>query len=199
MSFIKAAFILFLIGSNFAPSPIMDWSLPWDLIPPDLLPIVIFLLRSSDLTLATLRMLAVARGRASAAWIIGFSQALTFVLGITGVLSNLRNPVNLVAYAAGFATGNVIGIMIEAKVAPGHSLMRIISSERGSLIIESLHTLGRGATEVSALGQNGMVSLIYCFVPRRKVMKIKDEVLLLDPDVFITTENVRELRGGWQA
>ena len=198
-SLFTSAFILFLFGSNFLPSATLDWRIPWDLIPSNLIPIVIYLLRSLDLTLATLRMLAVVRGVAFTAWIIGFVQALTFILGISGVISNLRNPLNLVAYAAGFATGNVIGILIEAKVAPGHSLMRIVSSQRGRLIIESLHDIGKGATEVSALGQNGMVSLIYCFVPRRKVEETKDEILHLDPNVFITTENVRELRGGWQA
>ncbi len=144
-------------------------------------------------------MLAIVRGKASTAWMIGFVQALSFILGIAGVITNLQNPLNLIAYAAGFATGNVIGILIEAKAAPGHSLMRIVSPERGSLISETLHNLDRGATEVSGQGQQGMVSLIYCFVPRREVKETTDQILRLDPDVFITVENVRELKGGWRA
>jgi uncharacterized protein YebE (UPF0316 family) len=189
----------FLFGSGIALFWLSDWMIPWDLVPQDLFPLVIYFLRTFDLTMSTLRLLTVVRGMASTAWIIGFIQALSFILGIAGVLTNLRNPLNILAYAAGFATGNVIGILIESKVAPGHSLMRIVSPERGSLISETLHDLGRGATEVSAQGQNGMVSLIYCFVPRREVKEIKDQILRLDPDVFITIENVRELRGGWRA
>jgi uncharacterized protein YebE (UPF0316 family) len=189
----------FLFGSSIALFWLSDWKIPWDLVPQDLFPLVIYFLRTFDLTMSTLRLLTVVRGMASAAWILGFIQALSFILGIAGVLTNLRNPLNIVAYAAGFATGNVIGILIESKVAPGHSLMRIISPERGNLISETLHDLGRGATEVSAQGQNGMVSLIYCFVPRREVRETKDQILRLDPDVFITIENVRELRGGWRA
>jgi uncharacterized protein YebE (UPF0316 family) len=190
---------LLLFGTSAALFYLSEWKIPWDLVPQDIFPLVIFFLRTFDLTMSTLRILTVARGMASAAWMIGFIQASSFVLGIAGVLSNLQNPLNLVAYAAGFATGNVIGIFIESKVAPGHSLMRIVSPERGSLISETLHDLGRGATEVSAQGRLGMVSLIYCFVPRRKVKETKEQILHLDPDVFITVENVRELRGGWQA
>jgi uncharacterized protein YebE (UPF0316 family) len=190
---------LFLFGSSIALFWLSDWKIPWDLVPQDIFPLVIYFLRTFDLTMSTLRVLTVVRGMASTAWIIGFIQALSFILGIAGVLTNLRNPLNILAYAAGFATGNVIGILIESKVAPGHSLIRIVSPERGTLISETLHDLGRGATEVSAQGQNGMVSLIYCFVPRREVKKTKDQILRLDPDVFVTVENVRELRGGWRA
>jgi uncharacterized protein YebE (UPF0316 family) len=190
---------IILFGSGLALLSPPDWSIPWYLVPQDFMPLVIFLLRTFDLTLGTLRMLSVVRGMASTAWIIGFFQALSFILGIAGVLSNLKNPLNLIAYAAGFATGNVIGILIESKAAPGHSMLRILSPERGRLISETLHTLGRGATEVSAQGQNGMVSLIYCYVPRREVRETKDQILRLDPDVFITVENVRELQGGWRA
>jgi uncharacterized protein YebE (UPF0316 family) len=196
---VKILKILILIGSGVALLPQAGWSIPWDLVPQNLFPLAIYLVRTFDLTMATLRMLSVVRGKATVAWIIGFIQASFFILGIAGVLSNLNNPLNIIAYAAGFATGNVIGIFIESKVAPGHSLLRIISPERGNLISEELHNLGRGATEVSAQGKHGMVSLIYCYVPRREVRATKNHILRLDPEVFITVENVRELRGGWRA
>jgi len=199
MTYFTLTAILILLASGFVLPSLPDLRIPWELVPAGLLPVAIYFLRTVDLTLSTLRMLTVVRGMASIAWIIGFVQALTFILGIAGVLSNLRNPLNLIAYAAGFATGNVIGILIESRVAPGHSFMRIVSPERGSLISETLHGLGQGATEISAQGHQGMVSLIYCFVPRRKVRETKDQILRLDPAVFITIENVRELRGGWQA
>ena len=199
MSIINITRTLILIGAGVALLPHNDWNIQWDLVPQEILPVVIYLLRTFDLTLATLRMLFVVRGKAAAAWITGFIQASSFILGITGVISNLQNPLNLVAYAAGFATGNVIGITIESKVAPGHSLMRITSPERGSLIAETLRELGRGVTEVFAQGRHGTVSLIYCYVPRREVRSTKNQIVALDPDVFITVENVRELRGGWRA
>ncbi len=50
----------------------------------------IFALRVSDMTLDTLRLLFVVRGRKGIAWSLGFFQAGIFVVAITSVLNNLR-------------------------------------------------------------------------------------------------------------
>jgi len=199
MPVINILLTLTLAGIRLGLQPIQEWGIPWDQIRPEFIPLAIFLLRAFDLTLSTLRMLLVVRGKAPLAWLTGFFEALSFILGITGVLSNLHNPLNFVAYAAGFATGNVIGMTIESRVAPGHSLLRIISSRRGNLITEKLRGLGRGVTDISATGKEGMVNMLFCYVPRREVNKTKGQILGIDPDVFVTVENVRELRGGWRA
>jgi len=102
-------------------------SLDWSLLPAALVPILILVIRIGNLSLSTLRVLTVVRGRKRAAWALGFVQSLLFVTVIAGVLKNLDNPWNLAAYAAGFATGNVLGIIIDDRIAPGHSLLRITS------------------------------------------------------------------------
>ena len=173
--------------------------LNWDVFRPEFIPLIIFGLRTLDITVATLRMLLVIRGRKTLAWIFGLFQSASFVLGIAGVLSNLSNPLNLLAYAAGFATGNVVGITIEARLGPGRSLLRIVSSTWGALLTETLRGFGHGVTEVMARGLNGTVSVIYCYVPRREVFSTKAEILSVDPEAFVTVQDVRQLRGGWWA
>jgi uncharacterized protein YebE (UPF0316 family) len=199
MLHIQSFLILALLGVGLKDPSTLDLGIHWDEIRPEYVPIAIFFLRSFDLTLSTLRMLLIVRGKAVYAWVIGFIEALSFLLGITGVISNLQNPLNIGAYAAGFATGNIIGMSIESKVAPGHSLLRIISPRRGYLITEELRKLGRGVTDISAKGVEGMVSMLLCYVPRREVNKTKDQIISVDSEVFIQVENVRELRGGWRA
>jgi uncharacterized protein YebE (UPF0316 family) len=61
----------------------------------------IFALRVGDMSLDTIRVLFVMRGRRLLAWILGFMQALIFVVAISSVLANLDNPINVIAYAAG--------------------------------------------------------------------------------------------------
>jgi uncharacterized protein YebE (UPF0316 family) len=68
---------------------------------------LIFLLRVSDMTLDTLRVLMVMRGKKGIAWILGFFQSAIFILAISSVLTHLDNPLNIIGYAAGFATGDV--------------------------------------------------------------------------------------------
>lgn len=171
--------------------------LNWDRIPEAYIPLIVFGLRSFDLTLATLRMLLVVAGRRSLAWITGLLQSASFVLGIAGVLGNLSNPLNLLAYAAGFGLGNVIGITLERHLAPGKSLLKIVSPHWGAHLSESLRALGHGVTEILGHGKDGTVSLIYCYVPRRDIQATKGEILVLDPEAFITVQSVRQIRGGW--
>jgi len=171
----------------------------WLPIPAAYLPIAIFLLRTTGISISTLRTFSVARGRRLAAWLLGFTQSLLFVTAISAVLTQLQNPLNLLAFAAGMATGNVIGITIDGFLAPGHSLLRIYSPGRGESIAAELRGLGHGATVVAGKGLNGTVNLIYCYIPRRRVRMIKDQVIIKDPDAYISVENVRQLRGGWHA
>ena len=177
---------------------LLDIGLDWGSIPSTLVPWLIFGLRTTNLIIATLRMLTVVRGHRTTVWFLGMVQAGLFITTIAGVLGTLHNPWNLIAYAAGLATGNVLGMVIEAKLAPGHCLLRITSSGRGTAVLEVLHQQGYGATEASGQGRNGMVSVILCYVPRRQVEQAKQHVINTDPEAFITIDYVRELRGGWR-
>jgi len=171
----------------------------WDEIPALLLPLLIFGLRTTDLTLSTLRMLVTVRGRRAAAWVLGFGQALVFISAVAGVLSRLEDPWNWIAYAAGFGTGNVVGILLESRLAPGHSLLQVVSPRRGQAVSEALRGSGHGVTTLAARGREGTVSLILCYVPRRQVEAAHTEILGADPEAFVTVGHVRQVRGGWRA
>jgi uncharacterized protein YebE (UPF0316 family) len=163
------------------------------------LPALIFLLRTLTQTLGTLRVLSVAGGRRLAAWILAAMQAVTFVATLAGLLNELAVIESILAYALGYAMGDVLGITIEAALAPGHSLLRIVSRHRGNAVAEALRAAGHGVTEVPGLGHEGMVSLLICYTPRREVRQALEITMQGDPEAFVSVENVRELTGGWAA
>ncbi len=161
---------------------------------------LIFSLRVGDMSLDTLRVLFVMRGRKAVAWILGFGQAIIFVTAITAVLRDLNNPLNLIGYAAGFATGNVVGMVIEEWLAVGHIHLRIISSSRGAAVATKLRAAGYAVTEIPARGKDGMVTMLNCSVKRKSVSGVQQIVNAVDQDAFITRENIRPLRRGfWRA
>ncbi len=178
-------------------NPLLRVGIDWGALPPYAIPLLLFSLRAGDLTLSTLRMLNVIRGRMLSSWFFGLFQAGFFLLGAAGLLSNLSNPLNLAAYAAGFATGNVIGLTLENWLIPGHTLLQIISSRRSSAIAEALRGAGWGATEVSGRGLSGTVGTIYCYTARRAVDRAKRLVLTIDAGAFVIAQSVRSLHGGW--
>jgi uncharacterized protein YebE (UPF0316 family) len=161
---------------------------------------LIFGVRILEMSLDTVRTLLVLRGSKAIAWWIGFFQSLLFVVAITTVLTNLDNFLTALAYAAGFATGNVIGMVIEERLAIGHIHLRIISSTKGAGIAEALRAEGYAVTEISGRGKDGMVTLINCSVLRRLVPKVEKICRERDESVFITAEDVRPIRRGfWRA
>jgi uncharacterized protein YebE (UPF0316 family) len=162
--------------------------------------LLIFTLRVSDMTLDTLRVLFVMRGKKQIAWVLGFFQSAIFVLAIGKVLTQVNNPLNIIGYAAGFATGNVVGMIIEERIAIGHILINIISPTRGSAIVTHLRQNGYAVTELSGRGKDGMVSMIHCSVLRKQVDAVHELVNEIDPEAFITAEDVRPIRRGfWRA
>lgn len=158
---------------------------------------LIFLLRVGDMGLDTLRVLFVMRGKKALVWVLGFFQATIFILAIGIVLAGADNPLNIVAFAAGFATGNVVGMLIEERLAIGFIQMRIISPRLGSAIAEMLRGEGYAVTEVAARGKDGMVSLLSCSVQRKDVGHVRAVVNQVDKMAFITTEDVRPVRRGF--
>lgn len=160
----------------------------------------IFLLRIGDMSLDTIRMLFVVRGSKALAWGLGFFQSLLFVVAISSVLSNLTNLVTILAYAAGFATGNVVGMWIEERLAVGFIHFAIISSNRGAVVAEQLRKNGYAVTEIPARGKNGTVTMLQANVKRKDIDNIETIVLEADPEAFVTRDEIRPVRRGyWRA
>jgi uncharacterized protein YebE (UPF0316 family) len=165
-----------------------------------LIALVIFALRVCDMSADTIRVLFVVRGKKALAWGLGFFQSLVFIIAISSVLTDARNLLNILAYATGFATGNVVGMYIEERLAVGHIAVSIISSTRGSAIAEALRAEGFAVTEISARGKDGTVNLIHCSVLRKQIDQVDTIVLETDPEAFVTAEDVRPVRRGfWRA
>ena len=159
--------------------------------------LMIFGLRVADMSLDTIRVLFVVRSKKLLVWVLGFFQSLIFVVAISSVLTQLDNILNVFGYAMGFATGNVVGMLIESRLAIGHVLVTIISSSRGAVIAEHLRESGYAVTEIAGRGKNGTVFELHASVLRKDVTKIETVILEADPQAFITAEDVRPVRRGF--
>jgi uncharacterized protein YebE (UPF0316 family) len=158
----------------------------------------IFFLRLVDVTLYSLRLMMVVRGRKIWAWLLGFCQAFIFVTVIREVLTDMEDWVKVLGYAAGFATGLVLGMVVEARLPMGYTHLRIISPGLGVKIADALRAQGYGVTEVPAKGMQGTVTLLNCSLQRRQTTRAIEIVAQADPEAFVTTESVRSIqRGFW--
>ncbi len=159
----------------------------------------IFGFRVLNMTLDTLRMLFMLRGKKALSWGTGFLVSLIYVLLLTSVLSNLDNPLYIIAYSAGFATGGVVGMWIEERLAIGFVHLQVISPRRGVVMAQKLRESGFAVTEIPARGKDGMVSMLSLSVRRKEVLSVEKIINECDEAAFITSEDVHPVqRGFWR-
>jgi uncharacterized protein YebE (UPF0316 family) len=164
-----------------------------------LVALFIFLVRVLNMAVDTVRMLTVVRGMRTITWVLGVLQTALFVLALGSVMNDLNNPIKIIAYSVGFATGNVIGMMIEKRLAFGFVNMTIISSLRGQELANKLRNLGHAVTEIPARGKDGSVEILECSLQRKHATEVQKTVLESDPDAFITSRDIQRIwRGYWR-
>ena len=159
--------------------------------------LAIFALRVSSISMDTLRFMLTMRGKKAISWILGFIESVLFVVVMGAVLDDLNNILNVVAYAAGFATGNVVGMNIEKRLAIGHAHIKVISKQRGQAVAAALRALDYAVTEIPARGRDGAVILLYLTVRRKDAKAVEEKALAADPEAFITIEDITPLRRGY--
>lgn len=160
------------------------------------MPILIFLARICDVSIGTMRIIFVSKGKRNIAPILGFFEVLIWITAISKIMQNLDNYVNYIAYAAGFATGNLVGMIIEEKLAMGIQMIRVFAHERGQELVQTLSLSGYGATVVEAHGSREKVHLIYTIVQRNELANVLEVITKFNPKSFYTIEDIKAVNEG---
>ena len=171
----------------FPATPLFDWVI---------LPLLIFVARCTDIGLSTLRIVFVSQGRTMLAATLGFFEALIWLIVIGQILPRLDNPLYVVAYCGGFATGNVVGLALDRRLAFGTQVLRIITQRDATALVAALRAAGFGVTTVDAEGMAGPVKLVFTVVPRRQTPLVRDLVQAHNPRSFVSVEDVRQAAEG---
>lgn len=156
-----------------------------------LLPVFIFFARIADVTLGTLRIIFVSKGMKSIAPFFGFFEVLIWLLAISRIMENLDSWICYVAYAAGFASGNYIGMFLEEKLAIGHEMIRVITRADATALVNELRSQGYGVTSIEAQGAEGAVGIIYIIARRSMIQGILDLINQYNPRAFYTIESIK--------
>lgn len=168
------------------PNPVL-----WLAEHPALLPFVIFGLRICDVSLDTVRMICIVRGLRLLAAGFGFVAVFIWLVAISAVMQHIREPLNMVAYAGGYATGNWVGIWLEGRLALGQQIVRLISFKLDGQLAEGLRKMGFVVTEIEGRGRSAPVKICFVATRRREVPGLIRYATQADPDIFITVEDTR--------
>ncbi len=155
------------------------------------LPLLIFLSRLGDVTMATLRHIFISKGFRKIVPILGFFEVLIWLVAMRQVFSHLDNIACFIAWAAGFSAGTYLGMYIEERLAMGSQLILIISNENITPLIEALKIRHQGITIVDGHGAVGPVKLVFTVVKRTNKEEVINLINTLTPHSFYSIEDVK--------
>lgn len=156
-----------------------------------LLPLFILLARVVDVSMDTVRVILVTKGYRKMAPIIGFVQALIWLVTITRIMVHLDNPLAYVGYAAGFGLGTYVGMMIEGKLALGYELIRVITKVGADELVLKLREKGYPVTSVPGYGRDGEVGVLFVIMKRKVNKDVISIINEFNPNAFYTIEDMR--------
>jgi len=155
-----------------------------------ILPALIFIARVTDVTVGTIRLIFVSRGMKILAPIAGFFEVLIWLMVIGQVIKHMTNPMSYIAYAAGFATGNYVGIHLAEKLSLGIVSFRIITHIDASPLMQLLQDRQFGVTCIDGYGSQGKVQIVYTVVKRAQVPEVEALVKQFNPQAFYSIEEI---------
>jgi uncharacterized protein YebE (UPF0316 family) len=158
-------------------------------LPTILLGVLIFLARVADVSMGTMRTISIVQGRTRIAFLLGFIEVSMWLVIISTVIHSIsEKPILGVFYALGFSTGNVAGIILEKRIAFGHIIVRIISTQSGREIAEKIRQTGHAVTTFQGEGLTGPVTMLYVVCRRKEQTEVVQMVRSIEPDAFYTVD-----------
>ncbi len=162
--------------------------------------VFIFFSRVLDVSLGTLRIIYLTRGRSKIAAGIGFMEIVIYVVALGMVIENLRShPLNVIIYALGFAAGNLMGGFIEEKIALGYVTAQVVTMKCGEGLEEKLREMDYGVTVIDCSGRDGPHRILHILMRRRSLAQFFELVQESDHQALVSVMDTRTIKGGYFA
>ncbi len=158
---------------------------------------LIFFSRVIDVSCATLRMLLLVRGKRFQAAAIGFFEVIIYIVVLSYIVGRLNDPISLIVYGLGFATGNVVGSYIEEKMALGYLTVQVITLERSAELAAVLREKGFGVTILQGEGREGIHLVQHILLPRKRLKELFKLINAWDEKAFVTVLDAKATLGGF--
>jgi len=171
-----------IMNAEFLDSELFKWVI---------LPFLIFIARTADVTLGTLRNIFISKGFRNIVPIVGFFEVLIWLISIRQVMQHLDNPLCYLGFAGGFAMGTYVGLRIENRLALGLQVLRIITAGDWQPLVNALQKHDMGITIIDGQGSKGPVKIIFTIVKRKDTALVRGIIKNVNPQAFYSIEDIR--------
>lgn len=170
-----------------ADTPVFTWVI---------LPLLIFCARIMDQSIGTMRLIFLSKGMKFLAPFLGFFEVIIWLLAVSQIMQHLDNWLCYIAYGAGFAMGNFIGMKLEERISLGTVIIRVFLTQDSHELVSSLKQQDFGLTTVDAEGSKGKVKLLFSVIRRKEIKGFIETIQQFNPGAFYTIEEVKSTSEG---
>jgi uncharacterized protein YebE (UPF0316 family) len=159
-----------------------------------LMGISVFIAEVLALTIGTVRTLSLVQGAARTAFFLAILEMSIWLGAASAVLTQVSKiPFLGVCYILGFAVGNVVGILLEKRLALGRVVLRAITPRYGPQMAASIRKAGYAVTTIPGSGATGPVTILFVICKRKDVKRILALIKSIEPATFYSTEPASEV------
>lgn len=160
---------------------------------------LIFTLSFAYITMNTIRTLLEMKGYKLWASLLSIAEIVTYVVGLSLVLSKLNNVWNIAAYALGYGAGIYFGTWLEDRLRLGLLNVNVIlpKTDESKKFAENIRDEGYGVTVKNAQGREGARLEFEILTPRKREQHLYNFIEANNPDAFIISYEPKFIKGGF--
>jgi uncharacterized protein YebE (UPF0316 family) len=171
--------------------------------------LMVFCARICDVSIGTVRTIVTVQGRTVLAFCLAVFEVTIWITVVSTVIHQISQmPILVIFYSLGYATGNVVGILVEKKLAFDMIILKVFTQKNGQKMADDFRSKRQPVTIFQGEGMNGPVNELYIVCRRRDLKWMIPKVHEIDSDAFYVVEMARDVSkilkpvytplGGWR-
>jgi uncharacterized protein YebE (UPF0316 family) len=159
----------------------------------------VFFARITDVTIGTIRTIFLVDGRKYIAAMLGFVEVTIWFLVVrNAIVTTVGLPYVVIAYAGGFASGNLLGSFLSAKLMAEKLTVNVVTSNRSLAIVDGLRSHKFGVTKMECTGRNeSLRHFLFLEIKATRLDEMTEIIKKLDPGAFITVNRTKVVVNGF--
>jgi uncharacterized protein YebE (UPF0316 family) len=159
--------------------------------------LVIFFARVLDVSLGTIRVQLIFRRKKVLAALTGFVEVLIFIVVVSRVIQDIQHWPYVLAYAGGFATGTLMGMVLSEKLSRRMMQTTVMCNDPQEELETAVRKAGFALTRHEGMGRDGAVSVIDVVCSAEQLSDLTAVVCGMAPKAFLYTHELASMRGGY--
>ena len=165
-----------------------------------LLCVKIFLARLCDVSIGTIRIILVGKGKSVLAFFVAFIEiCIWFSVARDAIAGTIDSPWIMIAYAGGYATGTLVGTRLSQKIVKGNFAVQVVTSEENDKMIDAIRKEGYAVSVVDVKGRDteNEKYMMFIEIDKKNFDHLQSLIKKLDSKAFIVVNETKYVQNGF--